>query len=188
MSARSLLTATLAAFLTLFVWQTISNAALPWHMATLRAFADDTGAIKAIRAQAPENGVYASPRGVLAAISIAPDMADKTQTIGGMMAKQAIIDIVVALLLVLTAARLSVTTPVGVGFALGLGGLAAGIVKELSDANWYGFSVSYALVNTVDLAISFFLAGLAIGAILRRGRRAVAAAADSGSVRAATAL
>jgi hypothetical protein len=42
----------------------------------------------------------------------------------------------------------------------------------MSDWNWYGFSASYAMVNEIDLAIQFALAGIVIAWIFKRGMRA----------------
>jgi hypothetical protein len=64
-----------------------------------------------------------------------------------------------------------------------LAGLAAGIIKEMSDWNWYGFATSYAIVNEVDLTIQFALAGVVIAWIYKRGTRGETAAAGPPGVR-----
>jgi hypothetical protein len=98
--------AALAGALTLFGWETVSNAALPWHMATMRTFADSTAAVQAIRAHAPENGLYVDGRGVVAAVSFMPDMTDKSSLIGPMMGKQIVLDLAVAFVFLFGMTRL----------------------------------------------------------------------------------
>ena len=107
MRGKYLLIGTLAAGLTLFVWQTISNVAIPWHTATMKE-SNNAAVVQAIHAAAPANGVYFSPQGVLAAVSFTPDMADKTKAMGGNLVKQAVIDLIVALLLCILVARIGV--------------------------------------------------------------------------------
>jgi hypothetical protein len=87
-NGRFLLAGTVVAGITLFVWQTISNAALPWHMATMREFANNDVVVQMVRANAPENGVYVSNQGILAAVSLTPTLIDKTTLIGQMLGKQ----------------------------------------------------------------------------------------------------
>jgi hypothetical protein len=43
---------------------------------------------------------------------------------------------------------------------------------ELSGWNWYGFAASYAIVNVIDLAIQFALAGVVIAWLYKREMRA----------------
>lgn len=168
MRGKYLLYGTLAAGVTLFVWQTISNVAIPWHSATMKEFTNNAAVVEAIHAGAPTNGVYFSPEGVLAAVSFTPDMADKTKAMSGNLAKQAVIDLVAALLLCVLVARIGVGRKRDTALTLGLAGLAAGIIREMSDWNWYGFSASYAIVNEIDLTIQFALAGIVIAWLYKR--------------------
>lgn len=168
---------TVAAALALFVWQFVSNAALPWHEMTMREFQGAESVVQAVRAAAPQNGVYFAPQGILAAVSFAPDLHDKTKDMVPMMAKQVVINLLVAFILCLVVARRRTAGPLATGAMLGMIGLAAGALKELSDANWYGFSTSYALVNLIDCSIMFFIAGLVLGALARRLMPAAEAAA-----------
>lgn len=183
MRGKSRVYGTLAAGITLFVWQTISNVAIPWHAATVKAFTSDAAAAQAIRAVAPTNGVYASPEGILAAVSMTPDMADKSKSMGPNLLKQIVIDLLASLLLCLVIERIGVARKWDVALTLALAGLAAGIIKEMSDWNWYGFATSYAIVNEVDLTIQFALAGVVIGWIYKRGTRGETAAAGPPGVR-----
>jgi hypothetical protein len=169
MRGKSRVYGTLAAGITLFVWQTISNVAIPWHAATVKAFTNNAAAIQAIRAAAPTNGVYAAPEGVLAAVSLTPDMADKSKSMGPNMLKQIVIDLFAALLLCVVIERIGIGKKRDTALTLALAGLAAGVIKEMSDWNWYGFATGYAIVNEIDLTIQFALAGIVIAWIYKRG-------------------
>src|SRR5688572_22522254 len=170
MNTRFLLIGTLAAALTLYVWQVISNVALPWHEATMHMWdgATNDAIVKAVREAAPENGVYFSGQGILAAVSMRPDLADKTQMMGPMMARQIGIDLVVAFLLALIMARLGTTTPGRAAVTFGLAGLAAGTVTELSNWNWYGYDLGFSVVNVAELTIMFALGGLVLAVVYRK--------------------
>jgi hypothetical protein len=177
MRGKYLLYGTLAAGLTLFVWQTISQVALPWHEATIKAFTNNGAVIDAIRANSSGNGVYVAPQGLVAAVSFTPDLADKTKAMGGNLAKQAGIDLVVALTLCVLVGRIGVGRKRDTALTLALAALAAGIMKEISDWNWYGFSASYASVNVIDLVIQFALAGAVIAWLYKREMQGTAATA-----------
>lgn len=170
MNGRFLVIGTIVGALVLFVWQTLSNAALPWHEMTMREFGNNDAVVQTIRAAAPSNGMYWSKQGILAAVSMTPDLADRTSmaAMTPMLVRQAAIDLVMALLLALVLLRIPVRAGLAPAFTLGLAGLAAGIVAQGSDWNWYGFGVGYAIVNVVDLTIQFFLAGLVLSMLVRR--------------------
>jgi hypothetical protein len=168
MNSRFLLIGTVVTAIALFAWQTISNAVLPWHMATMREFANNDAMVEAIRANAPENGVYVSNQGILAAVALTPNLIDKTTLIGQMLGKQFVINLVVAFLLALVALRLRPTTVMGTATALAIAGLAGSALIELSNWNWYGFSASWSIVNLVDHTIQWFIAGLVLAALMRR--------------------
>ena len=166
MRNRFLIIGTLVGTVVLFAWQTLSNAAIPWHMATMSEFASDSAAAHAIRAAAPQNGTWFSKYGVLAAVAITPDFADKT--IVPMLTKQLVLDLLVTLAAVALLLRLPSDGVVATGVTLSLGALAVGAVMQFSDWNWYGFGFSYALVNVIDQAIAFFILGVTLAALRRR--------------------
>jgi hypothetical protein len=172
MNGRFLLVGTLVAAITIFAWQTVSNVALPWHQQSMQAFGNNEAVVKAIRAAAPANGVYWSPQGVLAAVSMTPDLADKTSAtfMGRMMGRQLVIDLLMAYLLTFLFTRLPAAGAVHTGRTFAIAGLAAGLVVEFSSWNWYGFAPKFALVNAIDLTIQFFLAGAVLAALGRRLR------------------
>jgi hypothetical protein len=170
MNSKSLIVGTLAAALTLYVWQVISNVALPWHTATMHEWegAANNTVVQALRANAPVNGVYVSNQGVLAAVSFTPDLADKTQLMGSMLGKQVFINLIVGFLLALVLARIGTAAPARVATTFALVGLAAGLVTELSNWNWYGYDLAFSLVNVAELTISWLLAGFVLALIQRK--------------------
>src|SRR5690349_20746326 len=100
MTGRVLALAVLVGTIVIYAWQTISNAALPWHMMTMRPFANSDSLARQIRAAAPTNGVYYANQGVLAAVSMTLDLGDKSKlSMGPMLAKQVGINIVMAIAL-----------------------------------------------------------------------------------------
>jgi hypothetical protein len=169
MNGRSLVVCTLVGTIVLFAWQSISNAALPWHRATMHPFTDTTAAsVMALRRQAPANGVYYNTHGVIAVLSATPDYADQTKMIGTMLGRQVAIDLFVAAMLCILAARVRDNRPMAVAAAAGFGALAVAAVIEFSNWNWYGFGIGWTIVNVIDTAISFFIAGWAIAWLARR--------------------
>ena len=159
---RYLIMGTLAAALAIYAWQIVSNAVLPWHSMSMSEFTDPGLVLAALQIGATEQGMYYHPSGVVAAISTIPGMPDKSGFMGMWLMRQVAIDVVVAFILAVVVARS------GFGArraALTLGGvaLAAGLILELSDWNWYGFPIAYTLVNAVDVAINGAIAGLVLG-------------------------
>jgi len=55
-----------------------------------------------------------------------------------------------------------------VGFVT-LIGLTVGILGAFPNWNWWGFSFGYVLIETLDLVIAWFLAGLVIAPFAKRG-------------------
>jgi hypothetical protein len=167
----------------MFAWQSISQTVIPWHTATMREVSDTTAkAIPAIRQLAKENGVYFSRYGALMAVRVAPDNSDQTSmaAVGPMLARQAVLDLVVVTALCFFVGFLADRSPLAVAKAIALAGFAMIAVQELANSIWYGFSWSWSIVNIVDQTISFFLTGLVIGALMIRLDRESAVAIPEG--------
>ena len=168
MNAKLLLIGTLAGAFTLFGWETLSNAALPWHMATMRTFPDSTAAVQSIRAHAPDNGLYYDTRGVVAAVSFTPDMIDKSTLLGPMMVKQIGLNLVVALVLLMGIQRMPRLTTTGYALAFAVGAFAISLSTFVSNWNWWGYPAAWTAVQVVDRTIGFALLGLALGGLLNK--------------------
>ena len=47
-------------------------------------------------------------------------------------------------------------------------GLGVGVLSQLPDWNWWGFSAAYVFTNIIDFVIGWCLAGLSIAKVLRK--------------------
>ncbi|MBI1791159.1 MAG: hypothetical protein HYR60_26825 [Acidobacteria bacterium] len=168
MNVKFLLAGALAAGLTIFVWESVSHAALPWHEAYLKQFKDGPAVVKTLQANMQGNGMYFQQQGVFAAISFLPDMADKTHNITGNLVIQFVNDVVLAGLLAVLALRLRGAGVAATGGALALAGLAAGVATRFPDWNWYGFVTAHALIYSADLVIGWFLGGVVLAGLMKK--------------------
>jgi hypothetical protein len=172
MNFRFVVTGTLAGAVALFAWQTLSNTMLdmviPWHAPTIRSFQSNEMAIQAIRAVAPENGLYLAPEGSFTVVSFAPDMRDKSQDMGRLLGRQAVIDLAVAFLMTLIVTQIPARRARDTAMLFGVAGLAAAALLYFTLWNWYGFPPRWTAVNTIDTGAGWFLAGLALGAVAKR--------------------
>jgi hypothetical protein len=50
---------------------------------------------------------------------------------------------------------------------LAVAGLAASVIADLPNWNWWGFSGAYTVVNLIDYTITWFLAGLVIAKVAK---------------------
>lgn len=168
MNARLLLLGTLAGALTLFAWETISNAAIPWHASTMRSFTDSNAVVQAIKANAPTNGMYVEARGIVAAVSFTPDNRDKSTLMGLMLGRQFALDLVVAFVLLLAMLRLPRAS--NSQYALGTAAVALALSASIfvSEWNWYGFGTAWTVVNVIDRTIGYGLTGLVLGAVVNK--------------------
>lgn len=166
MRTRFVLVGAVAAAVVLFVWGGLWNTTVA--STQLDAFTDETAAVQAVRANAPENGIYLSTRGVFTAVSLRPDLSDKAADLTPMLARQLATDLVLGALLALLVLRLSAATGRADTTLLALAGLTAGISTQMSDWNWFGFPTTWALMGIAELALGWLLAGVALGALHRR--------------------
>jgi len=168
MKIRYLVLGTLAAGITLFLWGAISHMAIPWEDLALRGFKDDRALVEAIKVQTPSNGMYFAPQGVFVAVSLTPDLANKTQSLGPSLIRQLFIEFAVGFVLSLILLWTPVRTAIGAASLFGLMGIAAGIEQLLPQWNWYGFSGIFTTLEFFDLVIGWALAGLVLGFLRKR--------------------
>ncbi len=168
MNTKLLVIGTVAGALTLFAWETVSNTAIPWHAPTMRSFPDSNAAVQAIRALAPENGMYVDVRGVVAAISFLPDMSSRERLVGLMIGRQLALDFIIAFALLFTMLRLPRVSTRQYAAVFGVGALAMGLSAFGSDWNWFGFGVGWTVVNILDRVIGYALMGFALGACVNK--------------------
>ena len=171
MNAKYLLGETIAAGLTIFIWGAISHMALPMPEPVQR-FKNEQLVLDAVRAQTNGNGVYLDPRGVFVALSLRPDMADKSQNIGRYLAVEACTNFIEAFLLALLLLRVKPMTVPGYGIFGVLVGFVAWVGIDVSLWNWYGFSGVLTLSDLLDMPVGCGLAGLLLGWMIRRWKLA----------------
>jgi len=171
MNARLLSLGIVAGALTLFAWETLSNAALPWHRMTMRTFVDSSAAVAAIRQHAPENGLYVDDRGVIAAVSLLPDQSSKAALLGPMMGRQIVLDLLVAAVLLLVMLRLPRATTAQYAGVFAVAAFAISASMFVSNWNWWGYPAAWTLVQVVDRTVAFALMGLVMGWIVNRSAK-----------------
>jgi hypothetical protein len=170
MSSRLLVVGTLLGGIVLFAWQAVSHGVLGLPEKGMREFPGDSAGVVAhnIRAAAPTNGVYFSRYGVLAAVDISGDFADKTKQFVPMMAKQLALDLAIALVLTLLIGRLASPSVVQTGLMYALLALVFAGPVFLANGIWWNFPTGWNLGNVADQVIGFFLLGLTLAALERR--------------------
>ncbi len=166
MKTKYFLIGTIAAGLTLFVWQSINHVVIPLEHTAVREFSDPKAVLEVVRTHSQGNGMYFLKEGVLAAVAFRPGMAEMNMK--PFLATQFVNDLLVAFLL--AAALLSVprSTPWGCASFTLLIGLAASVSIALPQWNWYGFTPLFTLVSFMDTVVGWFLAGLVLGLLKKK--------------------
>jgi len=185
MRPRFLVTGTLVGALVLFVWQSVSNGTLHLAEPGLKPFQTDSMAVaaKSIRALAPQNGMYYSPYGVLAAVDISRDYAHKGSQFVSMMVKQFLLDIGVVLILALLMDRLAEQSVLRTGAIFGALALAFMGMIDVANHIWWGYAMPWTAGNLIDQVISFFILGVTLSALSRRFAEPRIATAERQGVR-----
>ena len=167
---RLLVFGTVAGAIVLFVWQTISHGLFKLPERGLRVFPNDSAAVAAhaIRAVAPENGMYFSAYGTFAAVDITSEYADKRQLFVSMMVKQFALNLAVVFLLTLLLDRLGGDGIVRTATTYSALALAYMGMIDIGNAIWWNFSTAWTLGNIVDQVIAFFLVGATLATVARR--------------------
>jgi hypothetical protein len=134
----------------------------------MTVFTNGEQVLETVRTNAERNGIYFINQGVFAVVDLLPELPDQTQMIGGNLALQFATNLVVAFLLTLAMLGLNCRTVLGRAGFMAMLGIAAGFGIHVAHWNWYGFSTAYTIVNMLDLAIAWFIAGLVLAALARR--------------------
>jgi len=186
---RSLVLGTILGGLTAFIWSSISWALLTWHEKPLHTFQNEDEVSAVIASHITESGNYILPGGP-SQEGLSSEQKKAAQTVlrekmqkGPIMFAairrsgfgsytqglicQLLIQMAGALLLswlVLQTTGLSYAKRVAF---LAVAGLSAGVIADLPNWNWWGFSATYTVVSITDYTLTWLLAGLVIAKVAK---------------------
>lgn len=188
---RLLLAAAISAVV-LFIWGFVSWTVLSWHSDTASAFVDEIAVGEALRANAPEDGVYWLPMMPqpdddwvdAAAYERAKDAYPESYEEGPVafvfyrnqasymppmtFIKGLGLYFLSALLAALLLKSANLKSFVArVLFVLGLGAFV-GVTADLSYWNWMGYPTDWSLVNAADHVVAWLLVGIVLAIALRQ--------------------
>jgi hypothetical protein len=186
---RSLVLGTILGGLVAFVWSSISWEVLGWHENTMISFQNEDEVSAVIASHSPKDGTYILPS---APPSEGMTSEQKKAMQAALVAKMTNGPIVVAAvrrtgfesfsraviiqLLCLMAGAFLLTWLLlqtsGLSYArrvlfLAVAGLAASVIVDLPNWNWWGFSGPYTAVNLADSTVTWLLAGLVIAKVVK---------------------
>lgn len=184
---KSLFLGTVFGGLTAFLWSFISWSVLPWHEKQLHSFQNEDEVTAVIASHAPASGNYLLPTGPpeegltadqkKAAEEIRTQKMEKGPLVFAAVRKEGFGSFPKVLLtqllcqmfaaLLLTWMLLQTT---GLAYVrrvafLATAGLAASVIADLPNWNWWAFSGAYTAVNVIDYTLTWLLAGLVIARV-----------------------
>lgn len=185
---KSLLLGTILGGLVAFLWSTLSWEFLGWHEKSILAFQNDEEVAAVLLSHSAQSGTYILPGAPMEGLS--PEQKKAAQAaVYQRMQKGPIMfaavrregfgsyarGIVIQLLSLMAAAFLLTWLLLqtrGLGywmrvFFLAVVGLAAGVISDLPNWNWWGFSGTFTAVNIADFTLTWLLAGLVIARVAR---------------------
>jgi len=186
---KSLILGTIFGGLVAFVWSSISWELIGWHEKTMVPFQNEDEVSAVIASHASQDGTYLLPSGPPTAGMTAEQ---KKSALAATMQKMQAGPIMVAAvrrggfgsygrgliiqLLSLMAAAFLLTwlllQTTGLSYArkvafLAIAGLAASVIVDLPNWNWWGFSGAYTAVNLADSMLTWLVAGLVIAKVAK---------------------
>jgi hypothetical protein len=189
---KSLILGTILGGLAAFVWSSISWELIGWHEKTMVAFHNEDEVSAVIASHAGQDGTYILPS-MPSTAGMTPEQ--KKSVMDSVMQKMQAGPIMVAAvrrggfgsytrgliiqLLSLMAAAFLLTWLVlqttGLSYArrvvfLAIVGLAASVIVDLPNWNWWGFSGAYTAVNLADSTLTWLVAGLVIAKVAKRAQ------------------
>jgi hypothetical protein len=186
---KSLVLGAILGGLTAFLWSFISWSVLPWHEKQLHSFQNEDEVSAIIASHATASGNYLLPTGPSqegmnsdqkkAAEEIRMQKMQKGPLVFAAIRKEGFGSFPMVLLtqlfcqmfaaLLLTWMLLQTT---GLSYArrvafLAIAGLAASVIADLPNWNWWAFSGAYTAVNLADYTLTWLLAGLVIAKVAK---------------------
>jgi hypothetical protein len=191
---KSLILGTILGGLMAFLWSSVSWEIIGWHEKTMVGFQNEDEVSAVIAAHATRDGTYMLPS-VPPTAGMTPEQ--KKSALAVLMQKMQTGPIMVAALrrggfgsygrglivqlLSLMAAAFLLTwlllQTTGLSYArrvafLATAGLAASVIVDLPNWNWWGFSGAYTFVNLADSMLTWLIAGLVIARVAKPGQPA----------------
>jgi hypothetical protein len=191
---KSLILGTILGGLMAFVWSSVSWELIGWHEKTMVGFQNEDEVSAVIASHATQDGTYMLPS-MPPTAGMTPEQ--KKSALAALMQKMQTGPITVAAvrrggfgsysrglivqLLSLMAAAFLLTwlllQTAGLSYArrvafLAIVGLAASLIVDLPNWNWWGFSGAYTAVNLADSTLTWLVAGLVIAKVAKQIQRA----------------
>lgn len=186
---RSLILGTILGGLVAFVWSSVSWELLGWHEKTLVSFQNDDEVSVLIASHAPKDGTYILPgmpptegmtaeqqkaakAALMERMQKGPIMIAAVRRGGfGSFARGLIIQVLSLMAAAFLLTWLLLQTS-GLSYHkrvmfIAIAGLAASVIVDLPNWNWWGFSGVYTAVNLIDVTITWLLAGLVIAKVAK---------------------
>jgi hypothetical protein len=186
---KSLLLGAILGGIVAFLWSFVSWSMLPWHESGIASFQDEDAFGRAVLEHTTGSGLYGYPGnpptvGMTKEQKKAAETATFEKMKKGPMVFAAIrrdgynsyvqgiciqlgIQILAAFLLTWLVLKTGASTYWGRVIFLTVAGLAAAVISDLPNWNWWGFSGSYTAVMVIDTALTWFIAGLVIARVTR---------------------
>jgi hypothetical protein len=186
---KSLLLGTILGGLVAFVWSSISWEVLGWHEKPMLSFQNDDEVSAVIASHAPQSGIYLLP-GTPSTEGMSAEQKKAAQaTVIAKMQKGPIVfaavriggfgsytrGLVIQLLSPMAAAFLLtwlLLQTSGLNYSrrvvfCAVVGLASGVIVDLPNWNWWGFSGAYTAVDLADFTLTWLFAGFVIAKVAK---------------------
>jgi hypothetical protein len=186
---RALLLGTVLGGLAAFAWSMVSWEIIGWHERTMVHFQNEEEISAAISSHTLSDGTYMLPSPPRT-VGMTPDEKNRAEAASQTKFAQGPIMVaavrrggfgsfgraIMLQMLSLMAAALLLTWLLlqtrGLSYSrrvafLAITGLAASVIVDLPNWNWWGFSGSYTLVNLVDFMLTWLIAGFVIAKVAR---------------------
>jgi len=186
---KSLLLGAILGGLTAFIWSSISWELLGWHEKPILAFQNDDEVSSVILTHTTQSGVYILPGAAPVEGMSAEQKKAAQSALMAKMQKGPIMfaairrdsfgsyprGLIIQLLCLMAAAFLltwMLLQTSGLSYAgkvifLAVAGLAASVIVDLPNWNWWGFSGSFTLINLADSTLTWMFAGFVIAKVAK---------------------
>jgi hypothetical protein len=169
MYARALIIGAIAGAIALFCWGAVSHMVAPWAKTWVAPFPGDATAVtEQLKSLAPASAVYYDPHGYFLAAAPLADGGDKTKLMGSMLGMEFAQNLFVGLILAGLLVAFRTRSLYRQALLCATMGLAAAIDIHMSQFTWYGFAWHFTLPAMIDIVVGWFLAGIAIGWVLKK--------------------